>query len=319
MTTPRNLKPDEQISELVASLDSLRDGERAMEMLVARGAAAVPCLADFLLNRPPRTIALPRCRAVRALGELGACSTLIAYFRQYVRPADDAVLFAEDAVRSAAATELARYPSTDVFQTLLDAARDRATGGLVLALGEFHRPEAIPLLFEVLEDDLCRDDAMKSLRQVPEAVRQFAILTVRGLTGITLEGPGAIRRARATLQLLSEVGIDSRYWPELRKYLAVDDAATVIAAATIGFAGAREADWPELAAALLRVADHVNSVEEEEIERLLDGHKVIATAIATEIARQRCGQGERPRWLSPFWRILNHALSGALEKGRFMV
>ena len=313
MTTPLNQIREQKIDDLVESLGSLQDGDLAIEMLVARGKKAIPYLSDFLLNRPPRTIALPRCRAVRALGELGACSSLIAYFKKYKRPQDGAVLFAEDAVRSAAARELARYPSTEVFRVLLDAAWERATGGLVLALGEFHRPEAVPLLFEILEDDFCREDAMKALRKLPEAVRQFGILSVRGLTGVILDGPAAVRRRRATVQLLSEVGVASSDWPELRKYLFADDAATVVATAKIGFTETSEADWAAIIGVLFKIADRVNSLEEEEIEEMLDAHPVAARRVAIEIAKERQNHGEKPHWLSPFWRLLNHALGGTLE------
>lgn len=314
MTAPLSQISEEQIEHFVESLDSLQDGDLAVDMLVVCGKRAIPALSAFLLKRPPRTIALPRCRAVRALGELGACATLIAYFKQYTRPLDSAVLFAEDGVRSEAARQLSRYPSTDVFRVLLEAAWDRATGGLVIALGEFHRPEAVPLLFEVLEDDLCREDAMQSLRKLPEAVRQFGILSVRGLTGVTLDGPGAVRRRRATVQLLSEVGVAPSDWPELRRYLLVDDAATVVAAAKIGFVTTREAAWPAIIRALFSIADHVNSLEEEEIEELFDYHSGPSHSVAMEIAEDRQNRGEKPHWLSPFWRLLNHALGGALNK-----
>lgn len=313
MTTPLSQVSDQQIDDLVESLGSLRDGDLAVDMLAACGKKAIPHLSEFLLNRSPRTIALPRCRAVRVLGELGAYLTLIDYFKQYVRPQDAAVLFAEDAVRSAAARELARYPSTEVFRVLLDAAWVRATGGLVLALGEFHRPEAVPLLFKILEDDLCREDAMKSLRKLPEAVRQFGLLSARGLTGVTLDGPGADRRRRATVQLLSEVGVSSSDWPDLKRYLFVDDPATVVATAKIGFVQTNAAEWPAIVAPLFKIADRANSLDEMEIEELLDAHANASLRVAQEILKERQSKGEQPHWLSPFWRLLNHALGGALE------
>ncbi len=313
MTMPSSQMSEQQIEDLIESLGSLKDGDHAIDMLVACGKKGIPPLSKFLLNGPPRTISHPRVRAARALGELGACSTLIAYFKQYVRPPDAAVLFAEDAVRSAVARELARYPSTEVFRVLLDAAWDRATGGLVLALGEFHRPEAVPLLFKVLEDDLCRGDAMESLRKLPEAVRQFGVLSARGLTNAILDGPGAICRRRATVQLLSEVGVSPQDWPDLRKYLYVDDPATVVAVAKIGFAVTDETDWPGILRALFMIADRGNSLQEEEIEELIDSHPNASKQLAAAIAAQRQSAGEQPHWLSPFWRLLNHALGGALE------
>lgn len=88
------------------------------------------------------------------------------------------MLFAEDAVRSAAARELARQKSDRVYDVLLQAARERATSGLILALGEFRRHESVPLLFSVLEDDLCRDEAKEALREVSEVARQYASISM---------------------------------------------------------------------------------------------------------------------------------------------
>ena len=101
------LQTDRSIQKAISELDSLVGTESAVERVVAFGKLAIPHLQHFLLDCPPRTISIPRCRAARALGELGAYLTLSKYFLQYERPADSAVLFAEDAVRSAAAKELA--------------------------------------------------------------------------------------------------------------------------------------------------------------------------------------------------------------------
>jgi HEAT repeat protein len=305
----------QQIEQLIAALDSLMDGELAVHLLIACGQGAIPHLADFLLKGPPRTISLPRCRAVRALGELGARSTLISYFEEYTRPQDGAVLFAEDAVRSAVARELARWTSDEVFQVLLDAAAQRVTGGLVLALGEFCRPESVPLLFKILEDDLCREDALNSLRKFHVAAREFGILTIRGLTSVTLDGPSARCRRRATLQLLSELGVAEGDWPDLRRFPWESDPGIVIAAAQIGLRVAPETERPEIITALLEIGARLDSVQEEDVEQLLDAHPDIAREIALQIAKHRKDSGEMPNWLSPSWRILNHVLGRTLEAG----
>jgi hypothetical protein len=316
MSNPLTAMADQQIDRLIGALDSLKDGDLAAEMLIARGQEVVPYLANFLLKGSPRTIAQPRCRAVRALGELGAYSALILYFQNYVRPQDSAVLFAEDAVRSAAARELMRCNSAEVFNVLLDAAWQRATGGLVLALGEFHRLESVPLLFEILEDDLCREDAMNSLRKLPNAVRQFGILSIRGLTGVTLYGPSAVCRLRGTLQLFAEVGVIRSDWPHLRQFLRARDHGTVIAAAQIGFAAAPEAELPEIISALVEIARAPRFIYEEDVDQLLDAHSGIAREVASQIAKHRRDSGENPNWSSPSWRILNHVLGGTLEVGQ---
>jgi hypothetical protein len=317
VTNPTNEMSEQQIDRMIGALDSIRDGDLAVDMLIKCGKGAIPRLEDFLLNTPPRTIALPRCRAVRALGELGACSTLISYFKRYARPKDATVLFSEDAVRSAAARELARCPSAEVFRVLLDAAWQRVTEGLVLALSQFHRPDSVPLLFNTLEDDLCREEAMNSLRAMPDSVRQFGILSVRGLSGVTLDGPSAVRRQRATLQLLSEVGVTRDDWPDVRRFLFVNDPAMVLATAKIGYAVTDETEWwPEITFSLFKVAAQFDPVQEGDVEELLGAHPGVARKIAQQIATQKQNSGERPNWLSPLWRILNHTLDRVLETKR---
>lgn len=299
---------------LISALDSLIDGDLALEILISRGPRAIPYLADFLLKGPPRTVALPRCRAARALGELGARTALISYFTDYKPPRDAAVLFAEDAVRSAAAGELMRWKSDEVFRALLAAAGQRATGAMVLALGEFCRPESVPLLFALLEDDLCRGDAMAGLRKLPNATRQFGILSIRGLTGVTMDGPSARCRRRATLQLLVEIGVTPGDWLDLRRCLWEKDPGTVIAAAQIGFRSAADVEHSSMAIALLRVAERFNAVQEEDATQLLDAHADVARDAALQLANHLRDSKEKPNWMSPSFRILNHLLGETLGR-----
>jgi hypothetical protein len=239
---------------------------------------------------------------------------LISYFKEYSRPLDASVLFAEDAVRSAVAQELARWKSDEVFDVLLDAAWQRATGGLVLALGEFHRPESVPLLFEALEDDLCREDAKESLLRMPDATRQFGILAIRGFTAVRLEGPSAVCRRRATLQLLYELGCTPDDWPDLRRFLWENDPGTLIPAAQIGFLIAPESEQPQILIALLRVAQKLNYVQEEDVTQLLVAHPTIAREVVRQIVKERSDKGDRLNWLSPFWRMVHHLLGECVVK-----
>jgi hypothetical protein len=307
MTNPIMEISEEKIEGLVEQLNSLMDGDGAAEMLIAIGKRAVPYLERFVLEGRARTIALPRSRAVRALGELGGWSALITYFKQYERPDDAAVLFAEDAVRSAAARELARWKSDEVYKVLLDAARERATSGLILALGEFRKPESVPLLFAALDDDLCREEAKVALRGVPEVACQYAILWLRG--AITTEYEvSALRRRRATLQLLSEFGTTAEEWADLRIYLQDRDVDVVIAAATIGFRAGPQDDYEQIIEALFRISTHLNWAQEDDVTRLLDHHRELAREVARRIVGERQGRGEHVNWLIPLWRILKHVL-----------
>ena len=224
-------------------------------------------------------------------------------------------MFAEDSVRSAVAHELMRWKCDDVFRVLLDATKQRATEGLVQALGEFRRSQSIPVLFELLEDDLCRDQAMESLRMIPDAARQYAILAIRGFLDIKLDGPSALVRRRAVLQLLANLGIAAGDWESLRTVLSEDDPGTVIAAVQLGFMAAPESDWPQIAVALLRVADKLNWVQEADALQLLDAHPDVSRQAALQIAKHRSESGEHPNWMSPLWRILRHVLGHELDNG----
>lgn len=299
---------DSHLEHWIAVLDSLMDGDLAVSMLIAAGDRAVPYLEHYLLARAPRTIALPRCRAVHALGELGAYSTLISYFREYEFPSNAEVLFAEDTVRSAVALELLRCKSDQVFHVLMDAAKQRATNGLVLAIGEFHRRDSVPLLFQILEDDFCCEAAKDGLRKVSEAAHQYAILLIRGLTEVSFYGDGALHRRRATLQLLDEFGVCETEWPDLRQFLAETDADVVISAARIGSRVGSASDQQCIVDALFRIAKRANWAQEGDVEALLDTHGVLSLTTAQELLEKHKKRGQHPNWLMPFWRILQHAL-----------
>jgi hypothetical protein len=303
------LQPDRSIQKAISELDSLVGTESAVERVVAFGKLAIPHLKHFLLDCPPRTISIPRCRAARALGQLGAYSTLSKYFLQYERPADSAVLFAEDAVRSAAAKELALVHSEEVYRVLLEAAKQRATSGLVQALGVFCRHESIPLLFELLEDDLCRTDAMTELRKVPEAAQPYAILLLRGCTETLIQGTISSRRRRSTLQLLVDFGISEGEWPEIRQYLHDGDLDCVIAAARLGLSLSRDVSRESI----IEKSARMYWAQEVEVIEILDQNRFAAQSVARTFANRRQLERERPNWLSPFWRILHHVLGSELQ------
>jgi hypothetical protein len=294
------------IDRLVLALESLTDGELAVDMLVASGERAIAPLEELLLQGKARTIAVPRCRAVRALGGLQARETLLAYFEKCDLPADPVVLFAEDAVRSAVAHELMRWREDEVFQALLRAARQRATVGLVESLGEFCSPEAIPLLFETLEDDLCRHAAYAALCRTPAETRCYAILSLQGRTGANLMGPAASRRRRATAELFRNLGISRGEWQDVSRLLKEEDPTVVIGVAAVGFRVAPQEEFPDIIHALFRIGNKVNWLQEDDVIRLLDQHKPLARSMAKQVLADLRVHGQHVNWLSPTWRILWH-------------
>lgn len=308
--------PSLEMERLIAALDSLVDGEAAAERLIATGPSAIPWLGRFLLEGCARTIAVPRCRAVHALGELGAQQALLSYFRQHRHPTDPAVLFAEDAVRSAAAEELAKHPSEEVYGVILYAAQERITGGLIRALSVFGRAESIPVLFSALDDDLCREDARSALRKMPAQSRAYAALVLRGKHAASVQMVLSHRQRSAILQLMCEFGADAEDWPILREYLEDADADSVIAVAGIGFALGATADYTAIIDSLLRISSHLNWVQEDDVSRLLEGHPEQARAAAHKLHENAVSRGEEPNWLNPRWRILRRFLGEGAGAGK---
>lgn len=313
MTGPVHDVSDNAIEQMIAALDSLVDGERAAEQLISCGKRVIPAVERFLVESRPRSISVSRCRAVRVLGALGGYSSLAHYFRENVHPSDAAILFAEDAVRSAAARELMDHESPATFRVLLDAAKQRPTSGLVQALSQYRWPESVPFLFSLLEDDLCREDAKEGLRAVPEAAKAYAILLLRGLTELPIHGSNASRRRRATLRLLVEFGICMNEWPDLRMFLEDEDRDCVISAATLGLRCAAGAERPSIVAAVIKASAGMNWAQETEAVELLDQWQPLARQVARQVHAEHATRGERPNWLSPFWRILHHFLGREMQ------
>jgi hypothetical protein len=303
-----------QIARLVRVLESLTDGELAVDLLIAAGERSILPLEEFLLRGKARTIAVPRCRAARALGGLRARETLLSYFANVDLPADPVVLFAEGAVRSAVAHELLRWREDEVFYVLLKAATQRATVGLIESLGEFRRSEAIPVLFETLEDDLCRNAAFAALSETPEESRHYAILSLRGGAGASLVGAAASRRRRATAELFRKLGISRGDWRDVARLLEDEDPTVIICAATVGFHVAPQAEFPAIVSALFRVAHKLNWLQEDEVVHLLDQHKALAHSEANLVLANLRARGEQVNWLSATWRILGHLGRLDLEK-----
>ncbi|MGA2027122.1 MAG: hypothetical protein ABSH17_08650 [Syntrophobacteraceae bacterium] len=144
---------------LIRELESLNTGKQAAERLVEYGQAAVEPLRRFLFEGIPRKIFQPRFWAVEALAHLGAKDALLEYLlpmREILDPEDR---FGEEAVESAAARFLSVWPDEDVYQSLLKLSERRMLLGLIDALAEFRRPEAIPYFERALEDDFYRSAA----------------------------------------------------------------------------------------------------------------------------------------------------------------
>ena len=188
----------------------------------------------------------------------------------------------------------------------MKAATRRATPGLIESLGEFCHSEAIPVLFETLEGDLCRNAAFAALSKTPEESRHYAILSLRGETTANLVGAAASRRRRATAELFRKLGLSRGDWQDVARLLEDEDPTVVIGAATVGFHVAPQEEFPGIVSALFRVAHKLNWLQEDEVVHLLDEHTALAQSQADQVLADLLARGEQVNWLSATWRILGH-------------
>lgn len=138
------------INRYLEELDSLKDGEGAVARLVSCGPSAVEPLRRFLLEGKPGIVYHTRRFAVSALAGLGARDVLIEYLKRKKEIPDPAIRLSEEAVESAAALQLVRWPSEEVCQVLIAIAQERCLPGALEALGELKIFDAVPVLVNAL-------------------------------------------------------------------------------------------------------------------------------------------------------------------------
>lgn len=296
------------IQSLILHLDSIASGDAALQSLVAIGADAIQELETFLVHGRPRSLSLARCRAVKALGSLNARDSLLRYLEHYKAPSDAVVLFAEDAVRTAVADELLTWKAEVVYVALLKASQERATTGLIHAVGEFHDTRSLPLLFLCLEDDICRQEAELALRKIPEETIQYSLAYLSGETNLRNSGPTTQRRLRSVLRLLIEMTSHDNYWQIVEKFLDNADPSISLAVIVLGLRNASETKILFLFRKLFSIAEHLNWLEEAEATKLIHAHPRMAHSVASQIVDQYLAADQSPDWLSPCWRLLNNAL-----------
>lgn len=120
-------------------------------------------------------------------------------------------------------------------------------------------------------------------------------------------GSDALRRRRATAEILHTLGSSREEWQEVRGLLLEDeDAGVVVSAAAMGFRVACREECPQIARALFRIANKLNCFQEDEVIHLLEEHRAVTDGVARQIVSNLSAQGGHVNWLSPTWRILWH-------------
>ena len=313
--TTRELS-EQEIESLVRDLESLQAGSLVAAALIGCGARAIPPLRRFLLQGRPRGIFQPRQLAVETLAQLGAKEVLIEYLDKPLPTKDPVVRFGEDAVRSTAARELARWPDDEVFHCLLRAGLDHLLPGIVEALGTFRRTEAMPYFLWALGDGVCRSSAEEAIRALGAAAQPFLMDAVSERNPSAAEEvPSSFQRRRWALRILADLQLTEPDWSKLGATLVEDDPEIVITAARIGVEIAPVPDRWCAVRRLIEMLPRANWFLRGEARAALAEHFDIAQEpVEDEIARRMKSNGNEQA-LDVVLRLLVNLRNQALEMG----
>lgn len=147
---------------------------------------------------------------------------------------DPVAAHGEEAVKNTAARARDAWRTEDVFEALWQVLRRRHLVGAIETLGEFRRPEIVPELIAVLEDDFCRSFAEDALRKACELADSALIDAARtpDRSG-SHERPQSQRRHRCALRLLESLQLVDQDWCQVAALLHDSDAEIAARAGAI--------------------------------------------------------------------------------------
>ena len=276
------------IQRLINLLNNLRDGEDAMDRLVACGARAIPFVQKYLIEGKPSHIYQPRQRAVKVLAKLGAKEALIQYLSTPREIADPIIRFGEEAVENEAARALSAWNTEDVFETLLSIAHVKHLSGVIETLGSFQRVETIPVFIEALGDDMCTTAAMDALRRLGKIVKPALIYILGNSEDHDYyESPSNMMRRRSAIQILNKLSVTPEEWQTIRGLLHDKDAVIRIAASRLALDSGALDDKSVALEKLIEAIPYSEWYLQVEIEDYLLKHSDFAgRRIETEVTKR---------------------------------
>jgi HEAT repeat protein len=307
-----------EIRRLIDCLNSLHDGDRAVDLLVACGEAAIAPLRKYLMEGQPSHIYQPRQRAVIVLARLDAKEVLMEYLSTPKETSDPVFQFGEEAVENTAARALARWKTDEVFDALLRIAYTRTLPGVIEALGSFRRPETVPLFIAALMDDVSRfaaENALKSMDELakPALIEAACTLDTSGYS----ESPSILLRRRSAMRILADETVTVEEWPRLKEFLHDDDPEISISAARMALDIADPEGKKTALKTLMGKIPFVNWYSQTEIESCLVKHYGFAYEQIVDQIAQRTMQPEKAQtWDRVLQMLLNvrRRAGGANEK-----
>lgn len=276
-----------KLSDLGRHLRSLHDGDGAVIEAIGIGAPAIPVLRALLFERDPSGIFEPRMRAAQALAALRATSELKQFVREWKSASDPVERFGDEAVLGTAARFLGATMTEEVYLILMAVGRKHPVPRVIEALGDFGRPESIPIMVRALADDVSRTAAERALRILGEAAISAligaALRPVANFWGFEI--PSSVRRRRSALMLLLEFGATRDIWDLIRGLASDSDDEIAVRACAIGLTAGTSPDQRDCARLMVELLRRVRWPLHQEIEDCLIGNFVIAGEFVDQALR----------------------------------
>lgn len=264
---------EKRINEAIAKLHALREGDMAVRDLVSYGQAAVEPLRDFLFEREPSGLFQARCQAVDALVALGAKDVLSDFLTHMKGVMDPVEQAGEDAVANAVARALTRWPGDHMFSLLMQVANRRLLAGVVEALGEYRREEAVPVFAAALGDDFCRAAAENAFRKMGSAACPCLLPLADCRTpSPDFESDSSRRRRRSALMLFMELYHGDDLLKFIQPFVEDTDPQVALVACSVCLPKVSPAAQEKM---VMRLIDLLNSSDwmlQAEVEELLIRH-----------------------------------------------
>jgi hypothetical protein len=190
-------------------------------------------------------------------------------------------------VINAAALALVGWHDDRVFAALLRLTKDRPSrAGVIEALGEFRRPEALPALIEALAEDFSREAAEAAIRKLGVEARPALVRasTLR-LPSQDYKSETSLRRRRSALRLLAEIGVPQTTWHCFGPLLGDRDIRIALLACKICLDLGKAAEKQTAVRRLIELLVAADSISRGEIEDVLVEHFDVAKTIVDQALR----------------------------------
>ncbi|MDA8333568.1 MAG: hypothetical protein M0Z41_01025 [Peptococcaceae bacterium] len=261
---------ERRVDHAIARLRALRESDLAALDLVSYGQAAVGPLGKFLFTREPGGLFQARRQAVEILAALGAKEILINFLAHPRVVADPVEQAGEDAVISAVAQALTPWQSDEVFSLLLEAADRKLLAGIVAALGEYGREDAMPVFAAALGEDFCRAAGEEAFRKMGACTCPYLLQLADCRTpSPDDECESSRRRRRSALGLFGELYQGGALPGVVRSLVADTDSRVAAGACGICLPRVSPAEREKVAARLVDLLAGCDLVLRAEIEDLL--------------------------------------------------